>query len=202
MLDQICRALSDGSGLPGYWRHSAATRTRMDCSITRHAYGPHRRQYYLLLQPKDSPADAPLPDAVVDRLAWIGVAEYLMTDTGGQSAADLLPGQRMAAANIVKLKPLPTATTRVLAGDAVTLLASWRVNPLGEAEQQCRLALDLDVPPEPTAGRHGDLESGAAETADGTLTTLTFRPNRLDLGADAPHLVIDQTLRFPQERDP
>ena len=148
------------------------------------------------------PADAPLPDAVVDRLAWIGVAEYLMTDTGGQSAADLLPGQRMAAANIVKLKPLPTATTRVLAGDAVTLLASWRVNPLGEAEQQCRLALDLDVPPEPTAGRHGDLESGAAETADGTLTTLTFRPNRLDLGADAPHLVIDQTLRFPQERDP
>lgn len=59
MLDQICRALSDGRSLPDYWRHSAASRSRMSCTVTRHAYGTHARQYLLLLEPRDAdPTDA------------------------------------------------------------------------------------------------------------------------------------------------
>ncbi|THH34906.1 alpha/beta hydrolase [Neolewinella litorea] len=61
MLDQICRALSDGSGLPDYWRQSAASRQAMDCSVSRHAYGPHRRQYLLLLEPPGTRPTDPLP---------------------------------------------------------------------------------------------------------------------------------------------
>ncbi|WP_116125378.1 alpha/beta hydrolase [Lewinella sp. IMCC34183] len=61
MLDHICRMLSDGRGLPSYWRHSAARRQAMNCVLTRHAYGPHRRQYLLLLEPPGTQPGEALP---------------------------------------------------------------------------------------------------------------------------------------------
>lgn len=61
MLDQLCRMLSDGRGLPSYWRHSAERRRELGARTTRHAYGPHRRQYFLLLEPADTSRSAPLP---------------------------------------------------------------------------------------------------------------------------------------------
>ncbi|NJB86012.1 acetyl esterase/lipase [Lewinella marina] len=61
MLHQFYRALNDGRGLPEYWRRSAASRRAMDCQISRHAYGSHRRQYLLLLEPPGTQPADPLP---------------------------------------------------------------------------------------------------------------------------------------------
>ena len=56
-------ALRDTLGLPLYWRHSARVRRRMP-PHRRLAYGPHPRQYYLLLEPPDTEPTDPLPWAV------------------------------------------------------------------------------------------------------------------------------------------
>ena len=61
MLDHICRMLSDGRGLVSYWRHSAVSRRSMDCRVTRHSYGSHRQQYFLLLEPAGSSPTDDLP---------------------------------------------------------------------------------------------------------------------------------------------
>ncbi|MBB4079811.1 dipeptidyl aminopeptidase/acylaminoacyl peptidase [Lewinella aquimaris] len=60
MLRNIKRSLIDVLQLPTYWKHGREVRGRMSCSIRRFAYGPHPRQYYLLLEPEGFAPTAPL----------------------------------------------------------------------------------------------------------------------------------------------
>ena len=149
------------------------------------------------------PAQEAFSEGVLDRLSWILAAEYLATDTGGQPLEDLLASQRMAAGNLTRLAPLPTATTRVLTDGDDVVIAAWRVTPLGDVEQQCRLTAPdwfEAGEAEPTAsGVHGWTYTSTRVTEAGDISTIAFNVAQQVVGASAPAAVIDQTLRFPED---
>ncbi|MCP9234894.1 alpha/beta hydrolase [Lewinella sp. JB7] len=61
MLSQIKRSIGDVAQLPAYWKQCRSARRRMSCTVRRIAYGPHPRQYYLLLEPADAQPDDERP---------------------------------------------------------------------------------------------------------------------------------------------
>ncbi len=61
MLHQLNRSLRDILGLPGYWRASTRARRGMTATHLSLPYGPHSRQYTLLLEPEGTRAGDDLP---------------------------------------------------------------------------------------------------------------------------------------------
>ncbi|PPK85284.1 acetyl esterase/lipase [Neolewinella xylanilytica] len=64
MIRQIGFALSDLAGLAYYWYRTRSAKRGMDARITRHDYGPHRRQYFLLAEPAGAGREEERPWAV------------------------------------------------------------------------------------------------------------------------------------------
>lgn len=142
-------SLRDVSQLPAYWSASAVARLAMQAHVRRLAYGPHPKQYLLLLEPEDSQPADPLP--------W---AFYFH---GGAWTFGTPEAFRPAA------RPWLTAGFRVL-------LPSYRRPPrvsLPGVVEDCRRALSFTAAFAKQTGRPVSAPHVAGISAGGHLAALT-----------------------------
>ncbi|WGH80091.1 hypothetical protein [Jannaschia ovalis] len=82
-----------------------------------------------------------LPPEAADRLAWPFVAAYVLSDSGGQTIAQLYELQRRTVEGLTRRRDVPGSAIRLLTRSDGAMMVTVR-DVAGGVELRCRVALD------------------------------------------------------------
>lgn len=119
------------------------------------------------------PPGAVVPEAAVDRLAWLNVAAYYVdADTGGAQVTRLHEQQRMAVRGLARKVDTDATRARVLTRPDGALRLTRTTTLPGRVEQLCLIALDAPALDAPAPLPEGARALSPDALPDGAPTTL------------------------------